>query len=140
MKTLLCSALFLVFFGAVASDLSSPAPEGASVYFVTPADGETVPTTFTLKFGLRSMGVAPAGTDVANTGHHHLLIDLEEMPDLTLPLPSSGQIVHFGGGQTETTITLEPGKHRLRLLLGNHLHVPHTPPVMSPWIEISVTE
>lgn len=138
MKKLLTIALFMLPMAALASSLSTPAPEGATVYFVTPADGETVPTTFTVKFGLSSMGVAPAGTEKENTGHHHLLIDLDEMPDLTLPLPSTDQIVHFGGGQTETTITLEPGTHRLRLLLGNHLHVPHTPPVMSPWIEVTV--
>ena len=123
---------------ALATDLSSPAPEGAAVYFISPSDGETVEQTFTVTFGLAGMGVAPAGVDKANTGHHHLLIDVDEMPDMTMPLPMSEHVVHFGGGQTQTTLTLRPGTHTLQLLLGNHLHVPHTPPVMSDKITVTV--
>ena len=116
----------------------TPAPEGAKVYFLTPKDGETVTSPVTVRFGLSGMGVAPAGTDRPNTGHHHLLIDLEETPALDGPLPSDDNHKHFGGGQTETTIELAPGTHTLQLLLGDMNHVPHDPPVMSEKITIEV--
>lgn len=110
----------------------------ASVYFITPQDGAVVAETFTIQFGLRGMGVAPAGTDKADTGHHHLLIDVDTLPPMDAPLPKSDHVRHFGGGQTETTITLPPGKHTLQLVLGNHAHIPHDPPVMSKKISITV--
>jgi len=119
-------------------NLVSKAPEDASVYFIEPVDGATVASTFTVKFGLSGMGVAPAGVDREHTGHHHILINLDELPDMTMPLPANDQIKHFGGGQTEATLTLEPGEHTLQLLLGNHLHVPHDKPVMSEKITITV--
>lgn len=120
----------------------SPAPESASLYIISPADGETVSSPVTVKFGLTGMGVAPAGVDRADTGHHHLLIDLGdgEMPALDAPLPSTDRIVHFGGGQTEVTIELAPGEHTLQLLLGDHRHVPHDPAVISERITIRVVE
>ena len=116
----------------------TPAPDGAKVYFITPTDGETVSNPVTVKFGLTGMGVAPAGTDTANTGHHHLLIDLDETPALDKPLPSDDRHKHFGGGQTETTIELKPGTHTLQLLLGDMGHIPHDPAVMSDKITIEV--
>lgn len=116
----------------------SPAPESAEVYIISPQDGETVSSPVTVVFGLRGMGVAPAGVQQANTGHHHLLIDVEEPESLSTPLPASNQVVHFGAGQTETVIELEPGEHTLRLVLGDHLHIPHNPPVMSELITITV--
>ncbi len=116
----------------------SKAPEGAKVYFIEPADGATVPATFTVKFGLTGMGVAPAGTDREHTGHHHILINLETLPDLSKPLPANENIKHFGGGQTETVLTLEPGQHTLQLLLGDHNHIPHDKPVISEKITITV--
>lgn len=106
------------------------------VYIVTPADGATVPSTFKVVFGLSGMGVAPAGVERDNTGHHHLLIDMETLPPLDQPLGSD--VKHFGGGQTETTLTLPPGKHSLQLILGDHLHRPHNPPVVSERITIEV--
>ncbi len=112
--------------------------EPAKAYIVSPKDGETVPQTFTVKFGLKGMQVSPAGIEKANSGHHHLLIDADTLPDLTKPLGS--EVTHFGGGQTETTITLEPGKHTLQLILGDHLHKPHNPPVVSEKITIIVKE
>ena len=118
--------------------LVSVSPEGAEVYFISPADGETVDGTFTVRFGLRGMGVAPAGADLPNTGHHHLLIDQKDGFNPSLPLPMTEKIRHFGGGQTETTLTLSPGSHTLQLVLGNHLHVPHNPPVVSKIITITV--
>jgi hypothetical protein len=118
----------------------STAPDRASVYIISPADGETVSSPVTVKFGLQAMGVAPAGVQQANTGHHHLLIDVAQLPPENMPLPASEQIVHFGGGQTETTIELAPGTHTLQLVLGDHLHIPHDPPVRSRQITITVTE
>jgi len=118
--------------------LVSSAPEDAKVYIITPADGDVVARTFAVKFGLSGMGVAPAGIDAENTGHHHILIDLDELPDMSVPLPTTDNVVHFGLGQTETTLTLAPGEHTLQLLLGNYLHVPHQKPVMSKKITITV--
>lgn len=116
----------------------SPAPETARVYIISPADGQTVPETFTVKFGLVGMGVAPAGIDKAGTGHHHLLIDVDELPELSEPLAATENIKHFGGGQTETTLSLPSGEHTLQLLLGNYTHVPHNHPVLSEKIAVTV--
>ncbi len=120
------------------ASLVSPAPIGAKVYFVSPLDGAITGEEVQVRFGLRGMGVAPAGVEHPNTGHHHLLIDHDGDVDMTTPLPTSEQVVHFGGGQTETTVRLSPGEHTLQLLLGNHLHIPHDPPVMSERITIEV--
>jgi hypothetical protein len=124
------------------SALSAMALAGdqASVYFITPQDGATVNEKFTIQFGLRGLGVAPAGVENANTGHHHLLIDMDTLPPMDLPLPKSDQLQHFGGGQTQTTITLPPGKHTLQLILGNYAHIPHNPPLMSDKITITVAK
>ena len=116
----------------------SNAPEDAQVYNSAPADGEPVSATFSVKFGLQAMGIAPAGIEMENTGHHHLLVDLDAMPNVGLPLPATDNIRHFGKGQTETTLTLPPGTHTLQLLLGDHIHIPHDPPVMSEKITITV--
>lgn len=121
-----------------AEGIRTPAPAGAAVYFIAPLDGAVVANPVEVKFGLRGMGVAPAGVDMENTGHHHLLIDLDAIPNPNLPLPTTDQVVHFGKGQTETTLTLAPGQHTLRLVVGNHLHVPHDPPVASQVITITV--
>lgn len=135
---LLAGVLMFGIAAVNAVDLSSPAPENADVYFIEPQDEATVATTFTVKFGLTDMGVAPAGVDMVGTGHHHLLIDVARLPDMTMPLPASAQFVHFGKGQTETQVTLPPGVHSLQLVLGNHLHVPHDPPVLSDRITVTV--
>jgi hypothetical protein len=116
----------------------SPSPEGAEAYFISPMNGARVERRFTVKFGLRGMGVAPAGVDVPNTGHHHLLIDADPMSDLGQPLPANAQVRHFGKGQTEAEIELEPGTYTLQLVLGNHLHIPHEPPVVSGTIRVTV--
>lgn len=116
------------------------APEEARAYFITPDDGETVSSPVTVRFGLEGMGVAPAGMDQDQTGHHHLLIDVDEsnMPAMDRPLPTTDQVVHFGGGQTEVSVDLEPGEHTLQLLLGDYRHVPHDPAVKSEKITITV--
>lgn len=115
----------------------TPAPEGAECYFHYPWDGLTTKPKITVRFGLRNMGVAPAGITKELTGHHHLLIDTD-LPPLDQPIPADDNHIHFGGGQTEMRITLSPGKHTLQLLLGDHDHVPHDPPVMSKKITIMV--
>ncbi|ULQ45429.1 DUF4399 domain-containing protein [Flagellatimonas centrodinii] len=117
--------------------LAQPAPTGAEVYFLEPRDGATVSNPVKVVFGLRNMGVAPAGVNQENTGHHHLLIDNPTV-NLGQPLPASEQVVHFGGGQTETTVKLAPGKHTLQLVLGDWKHQPHQPPVTSKTITIVV--
>jgi hypothetical protein len=113
-------------------------PAGAEVYFVSPGDGAEVTSPVTISFGLRGMGVAPAGVTSPNTGHHHLLVDVAELPPDDLPLPANDQIRHFGLGQTETSLELPPGRHTLQLVLGDALHIPHDPPVRSSKITITV--
>ena len=115
----------------------TPSPVTAAVYFVAPADRDTVSNPIRVEFGLKNMDVAPAGTDAPNTGHHHLLIDTE-LPDLGQPIPADEQHVHFGDGSTSTELTLAPGEHTLQLLLADYRHIPHDPPVMSERITISV--
>lgn len=118
----------------------SPSPPGAEVYFIAPADGAVVPQKFTVKFGLKGMGVAPAGVDVPNTGHHHLLIDTPPPSDSSQPLPATDRILHFGKGQTEAEIMLPPGRHTLQLEFANYLHIPFDPPVESKVITVTVKE
>ena len=130
--------LFVMLLTAGYAHAGTPAPEGARVYIVSPADGEVVNSPFKVVFGLSGMGVAPAGIDKDNTGHHHLLIDLKDSTAMDKPLPSDNNHRHFGGGQTETTLQLPPGKHTLQLIMGDKNHVPHTPPVMSKPITVVV--
>ncbi len=117
----------------------TPSPPGAKVYFVDLKDGAVIPPTTTLHFGLEGMGVAPAGVDKPNTGHFHLLIDTA-LPPLDEPIPNDENHLHYGAGQTQATVTLAPGPHTLQLLLGDGSHVPHSPPVMSELIHVTVAE
>ncbi len=112
-------------------------PEGARVFFITPTDGDTVSNPIRIEFGLAGMEVAKAGEDRPDSGHHHLLVDTE-LPDLGAAIPADANHIHFGDGSTSTEITLEPGRHTLCLLLGDHLHVPHDPPIVSEPITITV--
>jgi len=141
--TLVATGLLAVASPALAGD--TPAPEGAAVYFVNLSDGDTVDSPVTVIFGLDGMGVAPAGMEADATGHHHVLINrppLGEGPDgteeLNTSLPADDHHRHFGGGQTQTTLDLEPGTHTLQLVLADQNHVPHDPPVTSPVISITV--
>lgn len=132
-------ATLITFSVSAFSEVSTSAPvEKASVYFIEPADGQLLAKEFKVVFGLSHMGVAPAGTQRDNTGHHHLLIDTDTLPNLTQPLPATEKIKHFGGGQTETMLTLAPGTHTLQLLLGNYAHIPHSKPLLSKKITITV--
>jgi len=122
---------------AAATPHRHPSPKNAKVYIETPANGAYVPTTFTVRFGLSGMGVAPAGFDKPNSGHHHLIID-SALPPFDAPIPNDENHLHFGAGQTEATITLPKGKHTLQLLLGDFQHIPHNPPVYSQPIVVYV--
>jgi len=115
-----------------------PSPAGAEVYIVSPKDGAKVKSPVTVVFGLKGMGIAPAGIKFDNTGHHHLLVDANPPDDLSQPLPANEHNIHFGKGQTETSLTLPPGKHTLQLVLADSLHTPHEPPVISKQITITV--
>ncbi len=123
----------------------TPSEPGARVYFVNLEDGATVSSPVNIVFGLSGMGIAPAGVDVPKTGHHHLLINRpplgqgeEGADEFVYSLPADENNIHFGGGQTETTIELPPGTHTLQLVLGDKDHIPHDPPVASDVITITV--
>ena len=136
---MILAALMMAALPAKAGD--TPAPEEAYLYIGWPNDGEVLRTgggqSFRVWFGLRHMGVAPAGVDVPNTGHHHLLIDTP-VPPLDEPIPADENHLHFGRGQTQTRISLPPGEHTLQLIMGDHAHVPHDPPVISRQIKVTV--
>jgi hypothetical protein len=134
-KTILAvAALLLAPTAAVAQ---TPAPSDAKLYFISPQNGETIQGPVTIRFGLVGMGVAPAGVEKEKTGHHHLLVDTG-LPKMDEPIPTDDKHRHFGGGQTEATITLPPGQHTLQFLLGDWTHIPHKPAVMSEKITITV--
>jgi len=138
-KTALASLLLGASLMVSAADLPRTAsPAGAEVYIISPQNGETVQSPVKVQFGLRGMGVAPAGVDVPDTGHHHLLIDVKDQPDMNQPLPVTDNIRHFGKGQTEADITLPPGRHTLQLLMGDKSHIPLNPSVESRAITINV--
>ena len=115
----------------------TPSPAGAEVYIISPADGATVTGPVTVRFGARNVGVAPAGVDAANTGHHHLIVDAD-LPPFDQPVPKDDHHRHYGGGQTEVTLDLPPGRHTLQLLMGDAAHVPHEPALVSKPITITV--
>lgn len=149
MKLILTTVLACgLFHSAVAEDKikipRQPSPKGAKVMILSPKDGKTVKGPVRVVFGLQGMGVCPAGLVLPdgkpkeNTGHHHLLVNMEKLPPMNLPLAASEQLLHFGGGQTETTLELPPGKHTLQLVFADFAHIPHDPPVVSKKITITV--
>ena len=119
--------------------LSSFISSEAKVYFINLNDGDQVQSPFLIQFGLSDMGIAPAGMVRNNTGHHHLLINVNDI-DLSKPIPSSSNHIHFGGGQTESLVELLPGSYSMQLVLGNMTHTPHDPPVISQKINITVID
>jgi hypothetical protein len=133
-----CMIAALLFSGPLMAE-RTPSPRNAYLYIGWPNDGEVLRANrpFRVWFGLRNMGVAPKGVDVPNTGHHHLLIDTD-LPPFDEEIPSDRNYIHFGAGQTETMLELPPGKHTLRLLMGDYQHVPHDPPVYSRQITVHV--
>ena len=122
--------------GLIALEFSKGAP-AAAVYFITPKNDDIVSGEVVVKFGLQNFGVSPAGLNVNGTGHHHLIIDAD-LPNLTQPIQADKNHVHFGKGQTEVKLELEPGSHTLQLLLGDYRHIPHRPPIYSNKITIVV--
>jgi hypothetical protein len=117
----------------------TPSPPGATVYFINLKDGDTVTSPFKVQFGLTGMGVAPAGSQNPNTGHHHLLIDTQLSPEqMKQPIPADAQHRHFGGGQTEAVLMLPAGQHTLQLVFADGSHIPHNPPVVSSVITVTV--
>ncbi len=147
MKRSLVSLLALgsLVVGAAGSLAQAPAaslprtkaPQGAQVYFIAPENGAQVSSPVTVKFGLKGMGVAPAGIDSPETGHHHVLVDAE-LANPGLPIPNDATHLHFGKGQTEAQLELAPGRHTLQLVVGDKNHIPHDPPVVSEKITITV--
>ena len=126
-----------LFFILLSVTFSFIANAEQNVYFINLKDGDKLESPIFIQFGLSGMGVAPAGTNREGTGHHHLLINVDDI-DISRPIPSSSNHIHFGGGQTETTIDLPSGVYTLQLLLGNMSHIPHNPPVVSEKITIEV--
>jgi len=141
MKRLMMALIlgFTLPAGGTFADEGTPSAEGTELYIISPKDGESLKSPVTVRFGLKGMGVAPAGVEKEGTGHHHLIIDTD-LPPFDENIPMDEQHIHFGGGQTETTIELSPGKHTLQLLLGDQNHIPHSPPVTSKKITITVVE
>ena len=139
MNRLIVGLAFCALAGTALAQDRAPAPAGAEVYFISPKNGETVHGPVVVRFGLKGMGIAPAGIKFDNTGHHHLLVDTD-LSDVKLdaPLPATDKILHFGKGQTETTLTLTPGKHTLELLFADYLHMSFDPPLHSQKITITV--
>ena len=133
---LICMILF--FVSSVSSNDGQHSNENRGVFFVNLSDGESVTSPVTVQFGINGMSIVPAGINKPMSGHHHLLINLENLPDMTKPIPADKNHLHFGKGQTETIIELPKGKHSLQLLLGNYMHVPHEVPYLSEKIEIIV--
>ncbi len=102
--------------GCVAMETKKNAPpvepfRNDQIYFISPRHHETVTSPVTIRFGLRDMGVAPAGVDRPNTGHHHLLVDVDQRPPMHLPIPKTEHHLHFGDGQSEASVELSPGPH-----------------------------
>ena len=128
--------IFLIISAFFATFSISANPK---VYFINLEDGDRLESPFLIQFGLSGMGIAPAGTDRANTGHHHLLINVDDI-DLSKPIPSSSNHIHFGGGQTESLIDLMPGDYSMQLVLGDMTHTPHNPPIISQRINITVID
>lgn len=140
MRTIIAAAglAALAMTGAVHAG-ETPAPADAKVYFINLKDGDTVKSPVFMQFGLSGMGIAPAGTEKENTGHHHLVInETIEGEELEYGIPADEQHVHFGKGQTEATLDLPAGTHTLQLVLGDWSHVPHANPVMSDKITVTV--
>jgi hypothetical protein len=137
-RLLLALSVCLMAAFAVAADRLAP-PAGAEVYFIAPQNAAKLHGPVTIKFGLKGMGIAPAGIKFDNTGHHHLLVDTDlSAVKLDAPMPATDKIVHFGKGQTETTLTLTPGKHTLQLVFADSLHQSFDPPLTSKKITVTV--
>ena len=137
-KSLAAAALGLALLSGPALAGDTTRPDNAQLYIIWPKDGRTIPGgKFWLRMGLKNFGVAPAGIEKANTGHHHVIINAP-LPAFDEEIPNDRNHLHFGGGQTEARIQLPPGRHTIQLLMGDHNHVPHDPPLYSERITVIV--
>ena len=139
MRIFVIAALIAAATVAAAQERSAPA-SGAEVYIISPKDGAKVKGPVVVLFGLKGMGIAPAGVKFDNTGHHHLLVDMDVPADLSVPMPATDKLLHFGKGQTQTSLTLKPGKHTLQLVFADLNHMAFNPPLVSKKITITVTD
>ena len=131
--------LFIVILSAaIHSYAESPSNKNKRLFFITPSNGEEVTNPVTIRFGIVGMEIVPAGKDKPMSGHHHLLVNVEKLPNMKSPIPADKNHLHFGKGQTETKLNLPSGRHTLQLLLGDYMHVPHEKPLISDKIEIIV--
>lgn len=137
-RTMLKAAALVAAAPGGALAAGTPSAGDAYLYIIWPQDGDRIRGAFYCRFGLRNMGVAHAGDSVANSGHHHLLVDVDDVLDPALPIPADKSHLHFGGGQTETRLDLPPGPHTLQLVLGDANHMMFDPPVVSRKIHIVV--
>jgi hypothetical protein len=138
-RALVAAFTAVVLAGSVAVAQQSTMPQDARVYILWPSDGQVIKGGFWVRMGLSGAGIAPAGVQKANTGHHHLIIDAD-LPPLDQPIPNDHNHLHFGLGQTEARLDLPPGRHTLQLLLGDENHIPHQPPLYSKRITITVVQ
>ena len=140
MKTFMSRAALagLLMGASMLATAATPAPKGAEVSIVSPADGATVPQTVVVKFAVENIALAPAGDATKNTGHHHLLVDVDQLPAAGAPIPNDANHLHFGKAQTQAEIKLTPGKHTLQLELGDSGHMPFDPPIVSKKITVNV--
>ncbi len=140
MKThinLISAIMLLLPISAISID-RTPSPKDAKAYIASPNNGQTVYNPVNVRFGLKGMGIAPAGMEMANTGHFHILLDEEKLPDLNKPMPFGAHHLHYSNGHIEASLELSPGKHTLQLIMGDHQHIPHKPPIISKKITIVV--
>jgi Domain of unknown function (DUF4399) len=137
MRMLAIAALILAATVAGAQERTA-APSGAEVYIISPKDGAKIKGPVVVLFGLKGMGIAPAGVKYDNTGHHHLLVDMDVPSDLSVPMPATDKLLHFGKGQTQTSLTLAPGKHTLQLVFADLNHVAFNPPLVSQKVTVTV--
>lgn len=137
MRTLAIAALILAATIAGAQERTA-APSGAEVYIISPKDGAKIKGPVVVLFGLKGMGIAPAGVKYDNTGHHHLLVDMDVPSDLSVPMPATDKLLHFGKGQTQASLTLAPGKHTLQLVFADLNHMAFDPPLVSKKITVTV--
>ena len=131
--------LFIVFFFSPIQSHTEPySDENKRLFFITPSNGEEVTNPVNIRFGIVGMEIVPAGNDKPMSGHHHLLLNVDKLPNMKSPIPADKNHLHFGKGQTETQLNLPSGRHTLQLLLGDYMHVPHEKPLISDKIEIIV--
>lgn len=132
--------LLILTLASSVTNGASQSKEGASVFFILPKDGQTVKNPIQLSFGLEGMKLVEAGINSPYSGHHHLLINVDQLPDLNSPIPADNKHIHFGKGQSTSSINLEPGYYTFQLLFADYLHIPHDKPLISKKISIEVVE